>query len=426
MSILSDILMPDDLPTPSKALYLFFEFIALGFGLEAVAALVKGEHWWKWTACFVGAAIFLWLGVKSPGMKAGVARLLIRLEAWLPWVRISRLRLEATDLKKQIANLEKSLRLERLSEEDKEGIAVSAIFLDHAEFAKSLLSILEKLKQRWTASGETLNHPISSTLEIIDVSRIPEDILVDLMDFKNLYCHHIRSVRDAFPLFRTNAIICGCPSEEPYSEVLHNLDNHWRLLEEEGNKLWAAPRSLDIHKYWADVRQPEKNFESLLQTVAELRERCLQYETRIKPLPVLTDMGIQAIRYNTLTLQRVWYEPFAFGSKDHRDKVRFVITNTWSAEISVWVPIWESPEVNYQEPVGPFRVEGPKGWQADDWMANETNSVTLRPQQSFTGWISLLPPSGEGIEVRLTRVKTGNLIFAVQVEGKLRKESVAI
>ena len=44
MSILWRLLMADDLPAPGKAVYLFFEFIALGFALEAVADVIHGGH----------------------------------------------------------------------------------------------------------------------------------------------------------------------------------------------------------------------------------------------------------------------------------------------------------------------------------------------------------------------------------------------
>src|SRR6266853_5658978 len=57
--------MLDDLPNPRLAVYIFLEMIALGFALEAVAALMHGDSWWKWTGAFIMGIVFMVLGVKS-------------------------------------------------------------------------------------------------------------------------------------------------------------------------------------------------------------------------------------------------------------------------------------------------------------------------------------------------------------------------
>jgi hypothetical protein len=54
--------MADDVPTPTKAVYLFFEFTALGCALEAIPAFEHGS-WRLGTLLIVLAAIFLILGV---------------------------------------------------------------------------------------------------------------------------------------------------------------------------------------------------------------------------------------------------------------------------------------------------------------------------------------------------------------------------
>src|SRR5260370_11429669 len=57
--------MLDDLPNARLAVYIFLEMIALGFALEAVAALMHGDSWWKWTGALIMGILFMVLGVKS-------------------------------------------------------------------------------------------------------------------------------------------------------------------------------------------------------------------------------------------------------------------------------------------------------------------------------------------------------------------------
>src|SRR4051794_17747746 len=60
------LLMSDDLPSPGKGVYLFFEFVALGLVLEAVADIIHWQGpWYRWTASLVAAALFLFLGIKG-------------------------------------------------------------------------------------------------------------------------------------------------------------------------------------------------------------------------------------------------------------------------------------------------------------------------------------------------------------------------
>src|SRR5216683_8191372 len=65
ISLLEGILMLDDLPNARLAVYIFLEMIALGFTLEAVAALMHGDSWWKWTGALIMGVVFMILGVKS-------------------------------------------------------------------------------------------------------------------------------------------------------------------------------------------------------------------------------------------------------------------------------------------------------------------------------------------------------------------------
>jgi hypothetical protein len=57
--------MIDNLPTARLAVYIFLEFIALGFALEAVTSFMHGENWWKWAGALLLGVVFMLLGVKS-------------------------------------------------------------------------------------------------------------------------------------------------------------------------------------------------------------------------------------------------------------------------------------------------------------------------------------------------------------------------
>lgn len=62
--------MADDLPSPGKGIYLFFEFIAFSFVLGAVEEFLRNRSAWHvWLGALAFAAIFLFLGVMGPKMR---------------------------------------------------------------------------------------------------------------------------------------------------------------------------------------------------------------------------------------------------------------------------------------------------------------------------------------------------------------------
>ena len=64
--------MSDELPSGTRAVYIYLEMIALGFALEGVAAFMRGEALWKWAGALVVGALFLVAGVKSPQVRLKV------------------------------------------------------------------------------------------------------------------------------------------------------------------------------------------------------------------------------------------------------------------------------------------------------------------------------------------------------------------
>jgi hypothetical protein len=81
--------MPDDLPSRDKAVYIFLEMIALGFALEAVASLMRGDVWWKWSGALAAGVLFLVTGVKSKEIILKISpRFVYYLNQRLTWIAI--------------------------------------------------------------------------------------------------------------------------------------------------------------------------------------------------------------------------------------------------------------------------------------------------------------------------------------------------
>jgi hypothetical protein len=56
--------MLDDIPRGDIAIYVFLEMVALGFVLDAVDALMRGDPWRKWVGATVIGLIFFVVGLK--------------------------------------------------------------------------------------------------------------------------------------------------------------------------------------------------------------------------------------------------------------------------------------------------------------------------------------------------------------------------
>lgn len=168
----------------------------------------------------------------------------------------------------------------------------------------------------------------------------------------------------------------------------------------------------------------EGRLEQVKLRVAELEAQAKQ----LPPVPTApedTDCVLPT-RHKQLTLRDVWYAPSESESKDHyRDKVRFVIANS-GEEIEVWTPLWESNDVVEMPPLMSrlTLIEEARGAKTDG--AVEYSCLSLKPCQVFSGWIGLTQSHGEGLQVRLNRGTTGQLVFPLKIEGKLRYERVQI
>jgi hypothetical protein len=154
-------------------------------------------------------------------------------------------------------------------------------------------------------------------------------------------------------------------------------------------------------------------------------------EPRLLPSAPLVPPFVSPTKWPVLTLQRVWHEP-AKGARlgYYGDTIHFTITVAGGSDLEiwspVWAPIWKSANLVTEAPPGGLRREGPKGWRADDWEPNECSCLKLSAGRTFTGWIGVSSPEGQSLAVRIPRGKTGDLVFPLKLEGKLRYERVTI
>ena len=104
----------------------------------------------------------------------------------------------------------------------------------------------------------------------------------------------------------------------------------------------------------------------------------------------------------------------------HKDKVRIILTNTLDRDVAVWTPVWKPDEVHLQMPhASKLRLEGPKGWKAEDW-GQEQQCVVLLMGQTLNCWIGLLAPVGSSIGRRLqTGEQIGTAIFPVKIDQQI-------
>jgi hypothetical protein len=124
---------------------------------------------------------------------------------------------------------------------------------------------------------------------------------------------------------------------------------------------------------------------------------------------------------NVFTVQRVTADPPSINpGVFYKDKIRVILTNHLDRTVFVWTPMWQSLEVQCHQPLGSLlRLEGLKGWKADDWVPEE-ESLSVPVGVTFSCWIGLLPPIGESIERRLqTHTSIGTATFPVKIDGKL-------
>lgn len=109
----------------------------------------------------------------------------------------------------------------------------------------------------------------------------------------------------------------------------------------------------------------------------------------------------------------------------YRNIVQVILTNSYSATVAVWSPLWENTtgEVPAQDPLGsgldrPLLGYPRREGELEAW-SDADDSLTVEAGQTFRCWIGLLEPQGESIRRRLQVRKTGTLVLPIRVAGDL-------
>ena len=203
---------------------------------------------------------------------------------------------------------------------------------------------------------------------------------------------------------------------------------HGRLLLPEDSKIkWLMSEVERMKREAVEqaerlTKQSEADLHRCHQVSDQLRAEARAAKERIEKLEAQQFDSDRRFPRNVFTVQRVTADPPSISpGVFYKDKIRVILTNHLDRGVSVWAPMWQSLEVQCQHPMGSrFRLEGLKGWKADDWVPEEEESLSVPVGVTFSCWIGLLPPIGESIERRLqTHTSIGTAIFPVKIDGKL-------
>jgi hypothetical protein len=184
---------------------------------------------------------------------------------------------------------------------------------------------------------------------------------------------------------------------------------------------------VSLEPYTVDVR-PGEDFQNLIDILLGFFARLEggREISRIESRRQLseTSESIAPTPYRHLTLAKLpKLFPEQSGSNTYyRNKVEFVIRNSFDQDIEIWSPLWESKEVSFQAPLRSAFAKEDK-----DSQELEQLCIALGANGEARGWIYLIEPSdGDGLEVRLQHRKTGCLMFLLKVGGKMRYAGVEI
>ena len=223
------------------------------------------------------------------------------------------------------------------------------------------------------------------------------------------------SRRDALVIPVDNNLVSGSPDPAP---------NQAKRLEVKYSYGSAVPRTVSRNEHSILVLPEDSEIERLTGDVKILGDALAQARTPAQP----QNTGRRYPR-QVFTIQRVKADPPSIHPNVYlKNKVRMILTNHLDRDVCVWTPLWQSDGVHPDgsPPGSRLQLEGPKGWEADDWGAEEIcTSVPIG--RTFTCYIALLPTSGESIERRLqTRRGLGYALFPVKIDGMLYEVPVDI
>src|SRR5258708_952646 len=214
--------------------------------------------------------------------------------------------------------------------------------------------------------------------------------------------------RDALVIPVDNNLISGSPDPAP---------NQAKRLEVKYSYGNAVPRTVSRNEYSILVLPEDSEIERLTGDVKILGDALAQERTSTQP----QNIGRRYSR-RVFTIQRVKADPPSIHPDVYlKNKVRMILTNHLDRDVCVWTPLWQSYDVHPDgsPPGSRIQLEGPKGWESDDWGAEET-CATVPIGRTFACYIALLPTSGESIERRVQAGRgLGYALFPVEIGGRV-------
>ncbi len=221
--------------------------------------------------------------------------------------------------------------------------------------------------------------------------------------------------RDALVIPVDNNLVSGSPDPAP---------NQAKRLEVKYSYGNAVPRTVSRNEHSILVLPEDSEIERLTGDVKTLADALAQARTPQQP----QNTGRRYPR-QVFTIQRVKAEPPSVHPNVYlKNKVRMILTNHLDRDVCVWTPLWQSHDVrpDGSPPSSRMQLEGPKGWQSDDWGGEET-CATVAIGRTFACYIALLPTSGESIERRVQAGRgLGYALFPVKIDGILYEVPVGI
>ena len=436
--------MADDIPTPGKGVYLFFEFVALGFVLEAVADIVHYHGpWYRWSASFVLAAFFLGIGIKGPNIKAALV-------SRIRWLRTSKALAAAlkenAELKARLGQSQPMSGVAVMSQSPASESRTAAALVPHQPshaIGKAMEAIKEpSLSSLMKADFSTLMKLHGKPTLAIDGEAVEfEDILYAdfgagakfpgflipscpmAMQVALFVAEHAIKLGDA--LGSSLQIISKLPGEHPQDLA---------KLKYTG-KVFLYHQDFFSHRERGEIEEAFKkqNLEVVLRGPDYLTQAWLNWKRSSEPQA--STNAIAKYQWPIFTVQRVTVDPPSTDpSIVYKNKIRIILTNSTGKGIDVWRPLWDSEDVRTQFPFGSLiSREGPRGWKAGDWeregwdttKRKERMSTTIEVGVTMECWVGLEPPSGQSIERRLqTHTPIGRATFPVRIEDKIYLESV--
>jgi hypothetical protein len=132
-----------------------------------------------------------------------------------------------------------------IRQEDKEYIhrlrehatAQAALLWTFEAQARELLPQLEEVWHHWNNAGDALLRPLDTN----DAKSADSlNLQIELRDFKLTYGKHLQRLALDVPDFSSKALTEGYPSSREYIEVLYDLREHARTLNETAQKLYTT------------------------------------------------------------------------------------------------------------------------------------------------------------------------------------------